>query len=324
MFMCTSSSDVRHSKAPVSMSARMPSSPSTMASRSASLSTPTPASIVACAIEPRTSCFASRRSKLTDSVNRSTSASVGSVNRPAQSLAGESASLIGSSPGDWRRGGTRVRARRCSRRDSGADASPAPEFVHRLSQIPPSRLQHRERDQRSRLGTQHPRSEAQLGESRGSGALDLPGSESAFGADEKTHRRPGCRRREIGERRRGARREGQVPDPPPGGPAMHRGPRHRRFPGRGCGRTVAPRAPRPRANAPTAARHAPGRASRRYAGREPGGLPARRARSPSGSRDPCGRPCRSPGPARRQAPTRARRRRARRRRPPPRRGGRAR
>ena len=59
-FMCTSSSDTRHSKAPASMSARMASSPETMASRSASLSTPTSASIVACAIEPRMSCFANR------------------------------------------------------------------------------------------------------------------------------------------------------------------------------------------------------------------------------------------------------------------------
>ena len=52
MFMWTSSSAGFHSKLPASISASMLCSPATIDARSASLSTPTRASMVACAMEP--------------------------------------------------------------------------------------------------------------------------------------------------------------------------------------------------------------------------------------------------------------------------------
>ena len=84
MFMCTSSSEIDHWKPPASISASISSRPLRMASRSASVNTPTWASILAWAREPAISCRYMRWSKPTEAVKASTKASVGSVKRPVQ------------------------------------------------------------------------------------------------------------------------------------------------------------------------------------------------------------------------------------------------
>ncbi|MNT99707.1 hypothetical protein D3C72_2426280 [compost metagenome] len=58
--------------------------PSMMVSRSASVSTPTFANMVAWAIEPMMSWRYRRWSKLTEAVKRATKASTGSLKRPPQ------------------------------------------------------------------------------------------------------------------------------------------------------------------------------------------------------------------------------------------------
>ena len=85
--MWISSSSVRNAICPARISARIASRPATIASRSASVSSPTVQSIRAWACDPRTSTSASRESKLIDSVNRSTRGSVCPSNRPPHALA---------------------------------------------------------------------------------------------------------------------------------------------------------------------------------------------------------------------------------------------
>src|SRR5690606_754843 len=75
-----------HWKSPASISARTSSRPRAMASSSSSLSTPTRASMVAWAREPRISWRYIRWSKLTEAVKRATKASVASLKRPPQDL----------------------------------------------------------------------------------------------------------------------------------------------------------------------------------------------------------------------------------------------
>ncbi|MNC93581.1 hypothetical protein D3C83_102430 [compost metagenome] len=68
------------------MSRRTRVRPATIFAPSTRVSTPTFASMRACAIEPSMSCGYSRQSMLTDSVKVSTSRSVSSSKRPPQSF----------------------------------------------------------------------------------------------------------------------------------------------------------------------------------------------------------------------------------------------